>query len=130
MREAAVGALDAAVPTGQGEALVAMDELFSRVAMDVIMRTLFSSQAPADASSAAAAVQVMSECAMREMFWPLTLPDWLPLPGKAAKRRALRDLRELVGRHVRARGAAGAQAPQTICWPCCCPCATRAAVQR
>jgi len=112
MRDAATVALDAAVPPGQGDALVAMDGLFTRVAMDVIMRTLFSSRAPGDASDAAEAVQVLSQCAMREMFWPMTLPDWLPLPGKAAKRRALRTLRELVGRHTRERWHQGAQAPQ------------------
>jgi cytochrome P450 len=37
---------------------------------------------------------------MREMFRPLTLPDWLPLPGKAAKRQALRTLRTLVSNHI------------------------------
>ncbi|HJV68569.1 cytochrome P450 [Ideonella sp.] len=105
MRDAARSALDDAVPAGQAEAVVAMDGLWTRVAMDVIMRTLFSSSAPQDAREAAAAVQVLSETAMREMFWPLTLPDWWPLPGKAAKRQALRLLRGLVARHIDARRA-------------------------
>ena len=112
MSEAALEALDSAVPAGQAEALVDMDALLTRVTMDVILRTLFSSRAPRDASDAAAAVQVLSEGAMREMFWPMTLPDWLPLPGKAAKRRALRLLRGLVARHILARRSAGLQAPQ------------------
>jgi cytochrome P450 len=80
-----------------------MDALWTRVAMDVILRTLFSSEVAADARDASAAVQVLSETAMREMFWPVTLPDWLPLPGKAAKRHALRLLKGLVGRHIEAR---------------------------
>ncbi|MFN9506651.1 MAG: cytochrome P450 [Rubrivivax sp.] len=42
---------------------------------------------------------------MREMFWPVTLPDWLPLPGKRAKRRALRSLHGLVQRHITQRQA-------------------------
>jgi len=105
MREAAVEALDGAVPAGDAEGTVDVSELFSRLAMDVILRTLFASRAPGDARDAADAVRVMSECAMNEMFWPMTLPDWLPLPGKAAKRRALRTLRDLVGRHVRKRVA-------------------------
>ncbi len=106
MRDAAAGALDAAVPAGQSQAIVPMDALFSRLAMDVILRTLFSHRATADDTrDAIAATQVLSETAMREMFWPVTLPDWLPLPGKAAKRHALRSLRELVGRHIRARRA-------------------------
>lgn len=106
MREAAAGALDAAVPAGQPSALVEMDALFSRLAMDVILRTLFSHAASAeDARAAISATRVLSESAMREMFWPVTLPDHWPLPGKGAKRRALRDLKGLVGRHIRARRA-------------------------
>jgi cytochrome P450 len=66
----------------------AMDELFSHLAMDVISRTLFSAPISGDTRAAAQAVQVLSETALAEMFWPLTLPDWLPLPGKAAKRRS------------------------------------------
>jgi cytochrome P450 len=66
----------------------AMDELLSHLAMDVISRTLFSAPISGDTRAAAAAVQVLSETALREMFWPMTLPDWLPLPGKSAKRQA------------------------------------------
>ena len=103
MTDAAQTALDAAVPAGQAEALVTMDTLWTDVAMDVILRTLFSESAQADARNAAWATQTLSATAFREMFWPLTLPDWLPLPGKAAKRRALRALRSLVQRHIDAR---------------------------
>jgi cytochrome P450 len=112
MRDATAVGLDAAVGAGQAQALVDIDALFSRVAMDVILRTLFSSTASRDASNAVDAVRVLSEAAMREMFVPWTLPDWLPLPGKAAKRRSLRVLHGLVGGHIAARRAAGAQAPQ------------------
>ncbi|WP_140632591.1 cytochrome P450 [Methylibium rhizosphaerae] len=112
MLDAARSALDAAVPAGEQEALVSMDTLFSQLAMDVILRTLFSTRADGDVNAAAEATQTLSATAMREMFWPVTLPDWLPLPGKAAKRRALHSLRELVGRHIRARRAAGAEGPR------------------
>lgn len=111
MRDAAVDALDQAVPTGQTQGLVAMDALWTKVAMDVIMRTLFTSRASRDARDAAEATQVLSEAAMREMFWPMTLPDWLPLPGKAKKRGALKALRGLVGRHIAARRAETAGTP-------------------
>lgn len=111
MREAAGEALDGAVPAGQAQALVDMDALWARVAIDVIMRTLFSSRAADEALDAAEATQVLSEVALREMFWPATLPDWLPLPGKARKRRALRTLRGLVGRHIAERRAAPIGAP-------------------
>lgn len=111
MVDAAASALDAALPAGRDEARVDMDALFTGVSMDVILRTLFGATVdPAESRRASAAVQVMSACALREMFWPMTLPDWLPLPGKAAKRRALRELRSLLNGHIaarRARPAAG-----------------------
>jgi cytochrome P450 len=103
MTDAACRALDAAVPVGQCESLVSMDTLWTDVAMDVILRTLFSESAQADAREAAWATQTLSETAYREMFMPFTLPDWLPLPGKAAKRRALKALKGLVQRHIDAR---------------------------
>jgi len=105
MTDAACSALDAAVPAGQAEALVPMDTLWTGVAMDVILRTMFSESAKADARDAAWATQTLSEAAFREMFMPFTLPVWLPLPGHAAKRRALRSLRGLVWRHIHARQA-------------------------
>ena len=103
MTEAARSALDAAVPAGAAEARVGMDTLWTDVAMDVILRTLFSESAQADARDAAWATQTLSETAFSEMFMPFTLPDWLPLPGKAAKRRALKALKGLVQRHIDAR---------------------------
>lgn len=103
MTDAARTALDAAVPSGQREALVPIDTLWTDVAMDVILRTLFSESAQVDARDAAWATQTLSETAFREMFMPFTLPDWLHLPGKAAKRRALQALKGLVRRHIDAR---------------------------
>lgn len=105
MTGAAQAALDAAVPAGQAEALVGMEGLWTGVAMDVILRTLFGESAKEDARDAAWATQTLSAAAFSEMFMPFTLPDWLPLPGKAAKRRALRLLRGLVQRHVDQRHA-------------------------
>ena len=112
MREAAREALDAAVPQCRAEAWVGMDALFSQLAMDAILRTLFSTRATSDVEAASEATQTLSAVAMHEMFRPMTLPDWLPLPGKAAKRRAMRTLRELVERHIRQRHQAGSSAPQ------------------
>ncbi|MGM9485278.1 cytochrome P450 [Roseateles sp. NT4] len=98
MTEAAAAGL---AQVREGE--VAMDTLFSHLTMDVISRTLFSRPIGVDTGAAAEAVQVLSETALAEMFWPMTLPDWLPLPGKAAKRRANRLLHGLLGGHVQAR---------------------------
>jgi cytochrome P450 len=102
MAEAAVAGLEAVQP-----GVVAMDALFSHLTMDVISRTLFSTPIGRDTAAAAHAVQVLSETALAEMFWPMTLPDWLPLPGKAAKRRASRLLHGLLAGHIEARRASG-----------------------
>lgn len=103
MTQAATAGLDAVRPGA-----VAMDALFSHLTMDVISRTLFSAPIATDTAAAASAVQVLSETALAEMFWPVTLPDWLPLPGKAAKRHAERLLHGLLRGHVAARQAGGA----------------------
>jgi len=106
MREAAAVALDAALPKGTAAGEVRMDDLFSQLAMDVILRTLFGHVAmPEEAQQAIAATQTLSQAAIREIFRPFTLPDWLPLPGKAAKRQALRSLRTLIGGHIAQRQA-------------------------
>ncbi len=80
-----------------------VDGLFTRLTMDVILRTLFSAGAPASSAEAAAAVKHLGENGMREMFMLFTLPDWLPLPGKAAKRHAKRVLFDLVRGHISRR---------------------------
>lgn len=106
MVAAARTALDLAVPPGQAEATVDVTDLTTRLTMDVILRTLFSHTAQAqEAGEAAHATQVAGRNAMREMFWPVTLPDGLPLPGKRAKRQALRVLHGLVARHIAQRRA-------------------------
>jgi len=100
MTDAARTGLDAAVPAGQQAADVDMGLLFSHLAMDVILRTLFGAAAGSDTAATARAVQDISEIGFQEMFWPFTLPDWLPLPGKATKRRALRQLKGLLQHHL------------------------------
>ncbi|MDR7298304.1 cytochrome P450 [Pelomonas aquatica] len=109
MTEAAVAGLDG-VAAGE----VAMDALFSHLTMDVISRTLFSTPIGGDTGAAAHAVQVLSETALAEMFWPVTLPDWLPLPGKAAKRRASRLLHGLLRGHIDARRASAEAKPDLL----------------
>ncbi len=105
MQQACAQALDAAVPAAGGAAEVDLEALWSQLAIAAILRTLFSLEDASAARSAMQATRVLSEAAMAEMFWPVTLPDWLPLPGKAAKRRALRALRGLVGGQIAARRA-------------------------
>jgi cytochrome P450 len=114
MVAAARRSLDDAGPAQAGRgALVDVTALMSDLPMDVIMRTLFSSQSGEASREVAEAVKVLDECAMDEFFWPMTLPDWLPLPGKARKRWALRVLDGLIARHIRERQQADpASAPQ------------------
>jgi cytochrome P450 len=83
--------------------LVNVDALTSKLTMAVMLRTLFSSAAEQDTAEAARAVQALTHRGMRELFWPVTLPDWLPLPGKADKRWALRLLNGLIAGHIRER---------------------------
>lgn len=111
------GALPAApVPGGRpagaegAEPLIDIEALWSRVTIATILRTLFSLRDASAADAAMAATRVLSATAMRQMFFPVTLPDWLPLPGKAAKRAAMRTLRGLVQGQIDARSAAGAPA--------------------
>jgi cytochrome P450 len=114
MTRAAHDAFETAVPEGQSAAVVAMDDLWSGVAMDVILRTLFSQSAQQDSMAAVRATQVLSATAYREMFRLFTLPDWLPLPGKAAKRQALRTLRGLIQRHIDHRLSADPSEPERM----------------
>jgi cytochrome P450 len=105
MTGAAQRALDAALPRGAPQVELDIGELVSRLTMDVILRTLFSTPDEGESDSAIDATQVLSRTAMREMFWPVTLPDTWPLPGKRQKRQALHTLRGLVSRHVARRRA-------------------------
>jgi len=108
MCDAGQNACDELVPPGQTTAHVAMDAMWSQVAMDVILRVLFGRAAQSDTALAAQATQTLSATAYLEMFQPFTLPDWLPLPGKAAKRGAMRMLHGLVRRHIEAQARHGA----------------------
>lgn len=103
MIEAARGALEAAVPAESADAIVDMTTLTTSLTMEVILRTLFSQRAAHTSHDTARATQTLSRIAMREMFWPFTLPDWLPLPGKRDKRWALRTLRALIDAQIAQR---------------------------
>jgi cytochrome P450 len=106
MTAAAQEAFDKLVPDNQAHAPVTMDALWNRVTMDVILHTMFSRAAQQQSLVAIEATQTLSATAFREMFHLFTLPDWLPLPGKAAKRKALRSLRGLIQGHIAERKAA------------------------
>lgn len=78
-----------------------IEQAFTSLGMDVILRMLFSSEVDADAREAERAVHLVSVAANREMYWPASWPDWMP--WKRAKRRASAVLHALIDRHVAAR---------------------------
>ena len=78
------------------------EQAMTRLTMDVILRTLFSSRVDAEARAAEAAVHDITVEGNKEMFWPRSAPLWAP--WKAKKRRALRTLDGLIRRHIAARG--------------------------
>jgi cytochrome P450 len=114
MTDAAAAALDRTLQPHGEETEIELDLWTNAIAMDVILRTLFSTQLqPQRAKEITRAVQALDRHAMRELFWPVTLPDWLPLPGKAEKRWAVRTLKHFIAGHIAARqSAAPASAPQ------------------
>lgn len=103
MAQSACGVLDQ-LPTNQA---FDFEYAMNMLAMDVILRTMFSASTPADTASIEHAVRLISQTAYREMFYPASLPDWLPLPAKRAKRKALHLLDALIRSHIQARRASG-----------------------
>jgi cytochrome P450 len=73
----------------------------------VICRTMFGTDLGDDRREVRRAVQILGDVALREMLAPFTWPDWLPLPGKAAKRWAIRTIDGTARRFIRERRAAG-----------------------
>jgi cytochrome P450 len=73
------------------------------LAMDVILRTMFGAKVEQETVDIEHAVRLLSEIAYEDMFYPVSLPDWLPLPRKRAKRRARHLLDDLIWSHIRAR---------------------------
>jgi cytochrome P450 len=105
MTEAASAMLDQ-LPC-DGSTPLDFEHAMNMLAMDVILRTMFSSTEPCDTAGIEHAVRLLSRIAFKEMFQPASLPDWLPLPEKRAKRRAQKLLDDLIWSHIRARRASG-----------------------
>lgn len=93
------------LPAAVGQsAVVDVDALTTRVTMDVILRTLFSHAATREEiRSASIATRALTRQSMREVYWALIPPAWLPYPGRAAKLAHVRTLRQLMARHIDTR---------------------------
>lgn len=81
------------------------EHAMTMLTMDVIMRTMFSRQVPGDGVAASHAVRVLSRYAMKEMFLPFPIAQWVWLPWRPEARRALATLDALVWRFIRERQA-------------------------
>jgi cytochrome P450 len=102
------------LPVRVGEsAVVQVDRWTSRLTMDVILRTLFSYQGSREEADAVSeASSALTRQMMRQTFWPFVPPEWLPYPGRAAKRKGLAVIRNLIVRQIeerRHRATAGQQ---------------------
>ena len=100
------------LPTEAGQsATVDVDFLTTRITMDVILRTLFSTATTqAEASRISIAIRGLSRQSMREVFWAFIPPQWLPYPGRANKRKHLQTINTLIATHIKARTAEPASA--------------------
>ncbi len=90
------------LPANPGQrASIDVDAFTTRITMDVILRTLFShANSREEANQVSLAIRALSSQSMREFYWALVPPDWLPYPGRAAKLKHLQTLRRLVAAHV------------------------------
>jgi cytochrome P450 len=98
---AAIGEMLDTLPA-QGGA-VDFEHEMNRVAMDVILRTMFGARVEQDSHRIEEAVRTGGEIANTEMYLPFIPPSWLPTRHNARKRAALQVLDELVWSHIRAR---------------------------
>lgn len=108
-----MGLMRAAIDASVGEELpvepgrsasVNVDFLTTRITMDVILRTLFShATTQAEASQVSTAIRALTRQSMREVYWALIPPVWMPYPGRAAKLKHLQTINTLIATHINAR---------------------------
>jgi cytochrome P450 len=85
-----------------GASLNIADEM-TRLTLAIIAKTLFDVELADRAADLGDAVRVISETFVREAGNPFQPPDWLPLPGKRRKRRAINTLDEMIRGIIRQR---------------------------
>lgn len=76
---------------------------------DLILRTMFGARFQGETRRVERAVRTLVDAGYREMFLPFALPSWLPYPGRAAKRDAMRLLDDLIRAQIATRRAAGGE---------------------
>lgn len=106
-------AADAAMALWQPGEAMPVESALTSLAMDVIMRMMFSSEIGSEARAMETAMHEALVAANAEMFWPASAPDWLP--WKRRKRQVRTMLTALVERHIQARLALAPEAcPQDL----------------
>lgn len=78
-----------------------IESALTSLAMDVILRMMFSSEVDMDARMAERAVHDTAVAGNAEMYWPASWPDWVP--WKRTIRQAVRVLNDLIHRHIQGR---------------------------
>ncbi|OBR48036.1 cytochrome P450 [Paraburkholderia tropica] len=78
-----------------------IESALTLLAMDVILRMVFSSCLGEDVHVAEQAIRVIGAATNAEFFSAVSLPDWMP--WKRTKRRALNSLKGLIERHLQGR---------------------------
>lgn len=72
------------------------DDVFAQIALDIALRTLFGGGFSDGMDQVSRHIKVLSDVAFSECASPLRLPDFVPLPGKRAKKAAMAFMRNLV----------------------------------
>lgn len=85
------------------EAPLDFEHSMTMLTIDVVLRTMFGGRVDQDVAEIARAARLWSQIGFSEMSMPMTLPDWLPLPGKADKRWAMGVLNDFVASQIRRR---------------------------
>jgi cytochrome P450 len=92
--------------TGERGAVdVDFESAMTELTLAIVSATLFGSEPGAGPAELGGAVAALSEIFMQEVQSPVLLPDWLPLPHKVRKRRAIQSLNRTVDRIIRERRA-------------------------
>ncbi len=90
-----------------------IESALTSLAMDVILRTMFSSEIDEEARTAEQAVHRTLIAGNAEMYWPASWPDWMP--WKKTKRQTLQVLDRLIKRYIHKRlQMAPAEWPQDL----------------
>jgi cytochrome P450 len=78
-----------------------IESALTSLAMDVIVRMMFSSEIDEDARIAERAAHDTAVAGNAEMYWPASWPDWMP--WKRTKRHAIQVLNRLIDRYIQTR---------------------------